>query len=239
MPPSLRIVFGLTVIGLTLQPASIASAKPREDETSSYERIAARTKRAAQEVLKAVLRDDRIKLTPCQFTTQWSSDPVGFEVAREYLGSHLHADLVAPHSSTQPSDLIDPDGKMRGNFCTDNHASALWLQMVADFRSGAREGEPDVYNGKPNGTYRLSLERTDMAMPVFNQTFTAAVIKVYRSATEAWRISKDDDRVGSGKFDKNGHYKHSLNSGIRYTYAYRLTKRGWKRVLEREDAYFD
>lgn len=238
MPPTLRIVTGLAVLGLTLQPARLAGAKLREDEASRYERLTARTKRAAQEVLMAVLRDDSIEPTPCRFTTQWSSDPVGVEDAREYLGSHVYADLVAPHSSTRPSDLIDPENKMRCSFCAENHANALWRQMVSDFKSGAHQGEQYVYNGKPTGPYHLRLKRVDLSMPVFNNAFTAAVVKVYHSETDTWRISDAEDRAKYGRVNEGGYYKHSVNSGTKYTYAYRLTKGEWKRVFKREDANF-
>lgn len=237
MPSMPRLMSGLMLVGLALQPVGSA-AKPRLEGASGYERLAARTKREAHAVLNAILRDDRIEPKPCRFTTEWLNDPVETWDAQKYLGSRLNAGLVAPDIGTRPSDVIDPNGSMRGSFCAENHTDALWRQMLDDYRSGARQGEPDIYDGRRLGSYRLRLDRTEMTMPVFNTAFTAAVVHAWHTSRQTWKASEKMDEERSKLYDAFGVYKRSVRSGTSYTYVYRKRGGKWMRVMARQDANF-
>jgi hypothetical protein len=101
-----------------------------KDTESARERrnamVAERTKREARMVLAAVLRDDKIEPTPCQFDAQWLRDPVAANIAQTYLGSSVFADVIASHLDVGPGDLIDLNDAMAGRFCSEKEADALW-----------------------------------------------------------------------------------------------------------------
>ena len=53
----------------------------------------------------------------CRYESDWASSPVPEEVAREYLGSKLRADLSAPTPNADFRAVIDPGKRFAFAFC--------------------------------------------------------------------------------------------------------------------------
>ncbi len=209
------------------------------DKTSWNERAAAkleeRTKAEARTVLAAVLRDDKIEMTPCLLDIHWSTRPVTVDIAQTYLGSSLNADVIASHLGVSPVDLIDAGDKMRGSACSDAHSDALWRQMVDDFRSGANPGERGADKGRSARSSTLRLRRAEITLPLFNRMFTTAAVVVGYNSLYTWKIDADASQQYSDKYDKAGYYRRQGVEGFGYTYVYRKKGGVWKRIHETDD----
>lgn len=128
---------------------------------------------------------------------------------------------------------------MRGSFCSENHAKALWRQMLDDFRSGANPGKRDIFEGKPNGPLRLRLRRAEVTVQVFDRPFaTAAVIVGYIN----WHTSKgsaDAVRQSPQSYDEAGCYRYVNTEVFDHTYVYRKRSGRWMSIYSSNDWSID
>ncbi len=53
----------------------------------------------------------------CRYESDWAPDPLPEDVARDYLGSTLHADLAAPTPNADFRATVDPDKRFTFAFC--------------------------------------------------------------------------------------------------------------------------
>jgi hypothetical protein len=223
------------LIALLLWPVNVTGRNLEAAPQRRDAHLSERTKQEARAVLISVLRDDRIEPTPCRFQVRWSSRPVAVDLAQAYLGSRIYADLVAPDIGLGPGDLIDSKGAMRGSFCNDLEASALWKQLQDDFRSGANPGARDIYDGKPNGPPRLRFERTEITLPVFDRRFTTAAVVVSFHQVMLWRTEIEGAHTRPQLFDAAGYLRRARPEGAGYTYIYRKRAGRWARVHQYQD----
>lgn len=163
-------------------------------------------------VIQTIIRDHVPDLASCVFSKEWFNRAVDMTLARQYLGSNLLADVVAPHTATRPSDFIDPTGKMPDHFCSDTEANASWKQRLAAFQSS--DG-PVVVEGNSQST--ISQLRVDVAMPVFDAKFETAVVVVSVLRQAASKL------------------KRSIPEGAGCSFVYQKRAGGWVQIHQTMD----
>jgi len=184
-----------------------------EGAVGDLDRALERIKQEAAPLVQTLIRDYVPHQNSCIFAKQWSNRAVDMAMARQYLGSNLLADVIAPHTATKPSDFIDPTGTMPPDrFCSDAEADALWKQRLAAFQS---DDKPAAERGDNQTT--ISQLRVDIAMPVFDAKFETAVVVV-----SFWR-------------EAAAKLKRSLPEGFGYSFVYQKQARGWVQIHQTTD----
>lgn len=210
-----------------LVPALAAAREGRR----APEDWAARTKREAIGLFKAVLPEMKRRRQPCFFENSWETGrPISADIAKKFLGSNMEADLVATHLGIGTQDILDPDKVRSGSFCEKDEADRRWKQQMEAFREGRLPGEIN-----PHGPEELAMTRAELSMPVFDRAFTTAVIVVGYHTVSLQKVSLERAKESPRSFDEKGYSRREFPEGFGYTQVYRKRRSTWVRIFEHED----
>ncbi|MBZ6074762.1 hypothetical protein [Microvirga puerhi] len=154
-----------------LTSAKIDSAISGEEVWEKHQR---KLKQEAVELFQAVLSEIEYKPKRCEFQIDWHDYAVPEEVARSYLKSTIHADLVPPHHATTPAEILDPAGAIREAFCTEEEEKKWQSSLVEELSA------KDVASKSGDGpaSSQFSTLRREYTFPIFDKNFRRAVIIV-------------------------------------------------------------
>ena len=206
---------GLTLATSMLLPVPVlANELARDDVDREIERHRLET----APLIQMLIRDNFPYRNACMFGSTWANRPVDVVLARRYLGSSLLADVSAPHSSSTPSDIIDPAGTKPDFFCSETEATERWKQRLSEFQSGRDTGELD---GGPD-RQKITQIRIEISLPVFDTAFSTAIVVLSTSREAATR-------------GRSGPSKRSSPEGFGLSFVYKKQAGGWIEIDRTED----
>jgi hypothetical protein len=221
------------LLRLVLTVAVLLPALARADEEmeKAFEKRTEWTNREAGELLRVLLSDRIEHPQPCMFASKWSTRPIDASLAQKYLGSTLHADLLAPDAGKAPAEIVDPAATMQGAFCSDADADQSWNQRQALFRSGMSPGETEKHRRHPF----VRMTRTDVTMPVFDTTFTVAIVVVSHITQTVAKTDIEGAEARPRMYDSAGYRVRPDMEGFGYSLVYRKQSGQWVRIHAQQD----
>ncbi|MCB8823140.1 hypothetical protein [Microvirga rosea] len=184
-PVHIALVLCAALLIATMPTPSIAEEKPEPAAEETAELL----KREATALFQGIIKDQTIVRGHCSLGSTWISDPVPYDVAHQYLGLTVHADLVPMYHGREPAEVIDPAGTMKEEFCDDDEASKRTNALLEEFKRNSLKTE----NGHLERSLRI--KRLEFSFPVFDQDYKRAIIVV--SGSEIGRYRRQDGAVGS------------------------------------------
>ena len=145
----------------------------------------------------------------CRYESDWASNPLPEGIAREYLGSTLHADLSAPMSNADFQATVDPEKRFAFAFC-----DAAGRDAYESARFDAFEKD------KAAKTARVDI--TALSFPIFDARYRRAVVVIDR-----YGLDRDRLDFSMGKWKRGDVVRHPGFSAVQ-AYLYLRTKGGWK-----------
>ena len=165
------------------------------DESVEVRRVAEATL-----LFRAVLADEPSP-ERCELDSTWRHYPIPESVAREHLGSTVHADLSAPIFGPLPKDIVDaPDGE---SVCSDDRAKSIEGERLREYESS---GDAQL----------LIIKRTWYTFPVFSDDYGSAALAVSHTG-HGWARMPDG-------------IKGLTEQGGGYVAIYRKIEGSWRRV---------
>lgn len=218
-------------LALTLFLSASLPAQADDRAEKIFEKRNDRAKREASSLFKSILQDANIQPQPCIFVETWSVRPIDSSLAQNYLGSKLDANILAPHNATSPAKIIDSADITQQHFCSEAEASRQWQHQQSEFRKGSQSG--DLVEGRRHALVRM--RRIEVGMPVFNQTFSTAVLTITFNTETLFKTGLEEAKARPKAFDEAGYALRPFPEAFGYSFVYQKKAGIWKKIHSRQD----
>lgn len=216
---------------LTLFLSASLPAQADDQTEKIFEKRNDRAKQEASSLFKTILQDFEIQPQHCTFLDTWSVRPIDSSLAQKYLGSKLHADVLAPHNATNPAEIMGSADITQRHFCSEEEASRQWQHQQSEFRKGSQSG--DLVEGRRHALVRM--RRIEVGMPVFNQTFSTAVLTIAFNTETLFKTDLEGAKARPKAFDEAGYALRPFPEAFGYSLVYRKKAGIWKKIHSSQD----
>ena len=180
---ALKYLAALCTAALSLMALQPTDAKSVEtDEARLKREVAAFFQQAFPQLgFRSIVRDSNPSPVECQFKDEWLRSPAPQDLAREYLGFRLNADLIgAIPFGLRPSDLIGADLLNHEAFCDEQTLDAKTDELKNTF-----------LNDKTTTGFIIIKSINNISYPIFDEKFENAIISTSYESTSLGKASNN------------------------------------------------